>query len=93
VFTSERGGSADLYRIKPDETALERLTDSPADDDQAAFSPDHGAARRERRRALHGGRSKRSGKQQYPRQSPSQFGLLAGHEAADLSALGYGVRP
>src|SRR5436190_9997815 len=40
VFTSERGGSADLYRVKPDGSGLERLTDSPAYDDQAAFSPD-----------------------------------------------------
>src|SRR5215212_3068239 len=40
VFTSERGGSADLYRVNPDGTGLERLTDSPAYDDQAAFSPD-----------------------------------------------------
>ena len=40
VFTSERAGSADLYRVKPDGTGLERLTDDPAYDDQAAFSPD-----------------------------------------------------
>ena len=40
VFTSERNGSADLYRVKPDGTGLERLTDNPAYDDQAAFSPD-----------------------------------------------------
>jgi Tol biopolymer transport system component len=40
VFTSERGGSADLYRIHPDGTGMERLTDDPAYDDQAAFSPD-----------------------------------------------------
>jgi len=40
VFTSERGGSADLYRIHPDGTGLERLTDNPAYDDQGAFSPD-----------------------------------------------------
>src|SRR5579864_5986845 len=40
VFTSERAGSADLYRIRPDGTGLERLTDDPAYDDQAAFSPD-----------------------------------------------------
>jgi TolB protein len=40
VFTSERSGSADLYRIHPDGTGLERLTDDPAYDDQAAFSPD-----------------------------------------------------
>ena len=39
VFTSEREGSADLFRVKPDGTALERLTDDPAYDDQAAFSP------------------------------------------------------
>src|SRR5215471_4656926 len=40
VFTSERDGSADLYRVKPDGAALERLTTDPAYDDQAAFSPD-----------------------------------------------------
>ena len=40
VFTSERGGSADLYRIHPDGSSLDRLTDDPAYDDQAAFSPD-----------------------------------------------------
>jgi len=40
AFTSERNGSADLYRVKPDGTGLERLTDSPNYDDQAEFSPD-----------------------------------------------------
>src|SRR6202795_505922 len=40
VFTSERDGSADLYRVRPNGADLERLTDSPAFDDQAAFSPD-----------------------------------------------------
>ena len=40
VFTSDREGSADLFRVKPDGTGLERLTDNPAYDDQAAFSPD-----------------------------------------------------
>jgi TolB protein len=40
VFTSERNGSADLYRVKPDGSGLEQLTDNPAYDDQAAFSPD-----------------------------------------------------
>ena len=40
VFTSERAGSADLYRIHPDGTNLERLTNDPAFDDQGAFSPD-----------------------------------------------------
>ena len=39
VFTSDREGSADLFRVKPDGSGLERLTDSPAYDDQAAFSP------------------------------------------------------
>src|SRR5258705_3640540 len=38
VFTSERNGSADLYRVKADGTGLERLTDHVAYDDQAAFS-------------------------------------------------------
>jgi TolB protein len=40
AFTSERDGSADLYRVRPNGADLERLTDSPAFDDQAAFSPD-----------------------------------------------------
>ena len=40
AFTSERNGSADLYRTRPDGTGIERLTDSPAYDDQAAFSGD-----------------------------------------------------
>jgi len=40
VFTSDREGSADLFRVKPDGAGLERLTDDPAYDDQAAFSPD-----------------------------------------------------
>jgi Tol biopolymer transport system component len=40
VFTSDREGSADLFRVKPDGTGLERLTTNPAYDDQAAFSPD-----------------------------------------------------
>ena len=37
---SDREGSADLFRVNPDGTGLERLTDNPAYDDQAAFSPD-----------------------------------------------------
>lgn len=40
ALTSERNGSADVYRVHPDGSGLERLTDSPAYDDQAAFSPD-----------------------------------------------------
>src|SRR5215472_9474602 len=40
VFTSDRAGSADLFRVRPDGTSLERLTTDPAYDDQAAFSPD-----------------------------------------------------
>ncbi len=40
VFTSERFGSADVFRIHPDGSGLERLTDSPAFDDQGALSPD-----------------------------------------------------
>ena len=39
VFTSERNGSADLFRVKPDGAGLTRLTNDPAYDDQAAFSP------------------------------------------------------
>jgi Tol biopolymer transport system component len=40
VFTSERAGSADIYRVRLDGSMLERLTDHPAYDDQAAASPD-----------------------------------------------------
>jgi Tol biopolymer transport system component len=40
AFTSEREGSADLFRVHLDGSGLERLTDDPAFDDQAAFSPD-----------------------------------------------------
>jgi Tol biopolymer transport system component len=40
IFTSERAGSADIYRVHPDGSGLERLTDDPAYDDQGAISPD-----------------------------------------------------
>jgi len=42
VFTSERSGfgQADIYRVRPDGTGLERLTDDPALDDQGVLSPD-----------------------------------------------------
>jgi len=40
VFTSERFGSADIFRVHPDGSGLERLTDSPAFDDQGELSPD-----------------------------------------------------
>ena len=40
VFTSERDGSADLYRARVDGSGLERLTSDPAYDDQASWSPD-----------------------------------------------------
>src|SRR5476651_952415 len=40
VFTSDREGSADLFRVHPDGTGLERITTNAAYDDQAAFSPD-----------------------------------------------------
>jgi len=35
IFTSERDGSADIYRIRLDGSGVERLTDDPAYDDQA----------------------------------------------------------
>ena len=41
VVTSDRSGSADIYRVRVDGRDLERLTDSPAFDDQAALSPDN----------------------------------------------------
>ena len=40
VFTSERYGSADIFRARTNGMGLERLTDSAAFDDQAALSPD-----------------------------------------------------
>jgi Tol biopolymer transport system component len=40
VFTSERGGPANIYRIHPDGSGLERLTDDDGFDDQASLSPD-----------------------------------------------------
>lgn len=41
VFTSERNGlgQADIYRVRANGTGLERLTDNPALDDQAALWP------------------------------------------------------
>ena len=45
AFTSERNGSADLYRVHPDGKGLERLTADPAYEDQAAFSPGRKADR------------------------------------------------
>ncbi|MEJ7640073.1 MAG: hypothetical protein WKF75_19435, partial [Singulisphaera sp.] len=40
VFTSHRGGSGDIYRVRSDGTGLERLTDDPGFDDQGSLSPD-----------------------------------------------------
>ena len=40
VFTRERSGQADIYRVHPDGSTLEQLTDDPAFDDQGALSPD-----------------------------------------------------
>ena len=40
VFTSERNGSADLFRVNPDGSGVQAVTTDPAYDDQAAFSPD-----------------------------------------------------
>lgn len=40
VFTSERAGSADIYRVHPDGSRLQKLIAHPAFDDQGALSPD-----------------------------------------------------
>ena len=40
VFTSERHGSSDIFRVRTNGMGLERLTDDPAFDDQGALSPD-----------------------------------------------------
>ncbi len=39
VYTQERGGSSDIYRIHPDGSGLEQLTNDPAFDDQGTLSP------------------------------------------------------
>jgi TolB protein len=40
LFTSDRFGSADIYRVHPNGTGLEQLTNDASFDDQAVFSPD-----------------------------------------------------
>ena len=40
VFTAEHDGQAELYRIHPDGTGREQLTDDPGFDDQGVLSPD-----------------------------------------------------
>lgn len=40
IFTSERIGPANVYRVRPDGSGLERLTDGNHFDDQGALSPD-----------------------------------------------------
>jgi Tol biopolymer transport system component len=40
IFTSDRNGSSDIWRVHPDGKGLEQLTNDPAFDDQAVFSPD-----------------------------------------------------
>ena len=40
VFTSHRAGPAKIYRVHPDGSGLEPLTDGLAFDDQGALSPD-----------------------------------------------------
>lgn len=40
VYTAERKGQADIYRIHPDGTGLQQVTDDPAFDDQGSLSPD-----------------------------------------------------
>jgi len=40
VFTSERTGPAELFRVHPNGSGLDQLTDEPAYNDQAAFSSD-----------------------------------------------------
>jgi TolB protein len=42
IFTSERAGPANIYRVRPDGSELEQLTASPSFDDQGALSPDGG---------------------------------------------------
>ncbi|HET89651.1 MAG TPA: hypothetical protein ENN99_02785, partial [Chloroflexi bacterium] len=39
LFTSDRAGSQDIYRILPDKTGLARLTDDPGDEGDPSWSP------------------------------------------------------
>lgn len=39
LFTSDRGGSLDIYRIYPDGSDLARLTEAPGDEGDASWSP------------------------------------------------------
>jgi Tol biopolymer transport system component len=39
IFTSDRNGSSDIYRVHLDGNGLEQLTSDPSFDDQAVFSP------------------------------------------------------
>jgi TolB protein len=39
-FTSKRGGDYEIHRIRPDGTALQRLTHSPGADAHQSYSPD-----------------------------------------------------
>ena len=40
VFTSEKDGLADLFRVHPDGSGLEQITNDTAFDDQGVLSPD-----------------------------------------------------
>jgi Tol biopolymer transport system component len=40
VFAADRTGNFDIYKMKPDGTELEQLTNDPADDREPAWSPD-----------------------------------------------------
>jgi Tol biopolymer transport system component len=40
VYTTEHEGQSDIYRIHPDGSSLQQLTNDPAFDDQGALSPD-----------------------------------------------------
>ena len=40
VYTADRAGQADLYRVHPDGTGIQQLTNDPAFDDQGVLSPD-----------------------------------------------------
>jgi hypothetical protein len=52
VFTCEHMGQADIYRVHPDGTSVDQLTNDPACDDQAALSPDGGCGIRTRSQNL-----------------------------------------
>ncbi len=90
VFTSERNGSADLYRIQPDGSGLQRLTDSPGVRRSSRIFAGREAtrirqhARRRHGRSLHAGHRDREARSSSQREPP-ETSVLRGRPMASGS--------